>query len=97
MVDEQGLSVAELARKATISRESLYKLLAGKVPQPRSSTIRLLAQALGVSILDLTEPHDEVLVYARTEIINGERVVVIPKRNSKDSLVVLAEDVRIAG
>jgi transcriptional regulator with XRE-family HTH domain len=49
---EQALSQQELADKARIARSTVLKLEAG-VAQPRPSTLRKLARALGIKPVDL--------------------------------------------
>lgn len=45
----QGLSLTELASSSGMQRASLQKLLAGQVPNPKLSTIRRIADSLGLS------------------------------------------------
>lgn len=47
-LQKRGWSEAELARRAGVPKESLYKQLQGKVENPRGDTIRRIANALGV-------------------------------------------------
>lgn len=47
---EKGVVVADLARKANISRQSIYKILDNKVKDPGGATMLRLADALGVSV-----------------------------------------------
>ena len=51
---ELGWSRAELARQSGISRESIYKYLAGSIHKPRGDNLRAISQALGVSEVWLT-------------------------------------------
>ncbi|MGC9983433.1 MAG: helix-turn-helix domain-containing protein [Polyangia bacterium] len=44
---ERGLSVAELASKAGISRPAVYNIESGHIENPRPETVRRLEQALG--------------------------------------------------
>ena len=44
----KGLSPDELASRAQISRTALYQIESGKTTRPRASTVRKLAEALGV-------------------------------------------------
>lgn len=48
-----GLSVAELARAATLTENAIYRLEAGDRTQPRADTIEALSRALGVSADEL--------------------------------------------
>ena len=47
-------SRAELARQSGISKESIYKYLAGSIHKPRGDNLRAISQALGVSEVWLT-------------------------------------------
>lgn len=51
---ELGWSRAELARRSGISKESIYKYLAGGIDKPRGNNLRAISQALGVSEVWLT-------------------------------------------
>lgn len=52
-----GISRTELARRAHISRESLYKLLRGEISSPSISTLHGLAVALEISPLYLIRQY----------------------------------------
>ena len=54
ILEERGWSRAELARRADIGRENIYKYLAGGVEKPRGKTLQAIAGALGVSEMWLT-------------------------------------------
>ena len=53
-LDQQGLSLERLAKKAGVHYVSLVRLEAGTF-DPRLSTLRKLAQALEVSVCDLID------------------------------------------
>ena len=46
LIQQQGIGVTELARRARLSRECIYKLQRGDIKQPELSTIICLAKAL---------------------------------------------------
>lgn len=46
LIQQQGIGIAELARRTKLSRECIYKLQRGDVKQPELSTIICLAKAL---------------------------------------------------
>jgi len=52
---EAGLSVHELADLSGIQAKTLYQIEAGNHQHPRMSTVRAVAEALGI-------PHTELLV-----------------------------------
>jgi XRE family transcriptional regulator, fatty acid utilization regulator len=54
-----GMTQQDLAMKAGLSISAVVQLEGGKVPDPRISTLRALARALGVSVDRLTENDDE--------------------------------------
>ena len=51
---ELGWPRAELARQSGISKESIYKYLAGSIDKPRGNKLRAISKALGVSEVWLT-------------------------------------------
>lgn len=64
----RGLSQRELAERANVSPATVYEMEAGRRPQPRGSTLRKLAHALGVDVSELVEdfyaPKDSSLLSA---------------------------------
>jgi transcriptional regulator with XRE-family HTH domain len=64
----RGLSQRELAERAKVSPATVYEMEAGRRPQPRGSTLRKLAEALGVDVSELVEdfyaPKDSSLLSA---------------------------------
>ena len=62
----RGLSQRELAERANVSPATVYEMEAGRRPQPRGSTLRKLADALGVDVSELVEdfyaPKDSSLL-----------------------------------
>ncbi len=64
----RGLSQRELAELANVSPATVYEMEAGRRPQPRGSTLRKLASALGVDVSELIEdfysPIDSSLLSA---------------------------------
>lgn len=64
----RGLSQRELAERAKVSPATVYEMEAGRRPQPRGSTLRKLADALGVDVSELVEdfyaPKDSGLLTA---------------------------------
>ena len=55
MREAKGLSQADLARRAKITREYVNKLEAGKKKNPSLDVLRRLAKALGVPVAALLE------------------------------------------
>lgn len=55
--DRRALTQQELAAKASITRAALARIEAGNA-EPRPSTTRALARALGVQVEDLMGPID---------------------------------------
>ncbi len=53
----RGLSVEDLAARAGLARGEVYKLEAGRRPDPRASTVRALAGVLGASCDALIGPE----------------------------------------
>lgn len=49
----RGLTQAELAEASGVERSHLAKIERGEVGEPRPDTLRRLAEALGVEVLDL--------------------------------------------
>ncbi len=82
----RGLSQRELAERASVSPATIYELEAGRRPQPRGSTLRKLAGALGIDVSELVEafysPKD-------SSLLTGERALKMPRerlaREIKDS------------
>jgi|SRR5215203_4331272 len=54
----RGLSQRALAKKSKVSPATIYELENGRRPDPRPSTLRKVADALGVEVQDLLEPSD---------------------------------------
>jgi|Laugresu1bdmlbsd_1035121.scaffolds.fasta_scaffold93104_1 transcriptional regulator with XRE-family HTH domain len=46
----RGFSLQQLAEKASVSEVSLYAIIGGTTPDPRVSTLRAVADALGVTL-----------------------------------------------
>jgi flavin reductase (DIM6/NTAB) family NADH-FMN oxidoreductase RutF len=53
---ELDLSPADLARRTGLSRSHLYQLLRGDRADPRATTLQRLAEALDLSLTDLSNP-----------------------------------------
>ena len=49
----QGYEQAEIAKRAGMSPQAWHRLEAGDRPDPRISTVQLVAKVLGVNIADL--------------------------------------------
>jgi flavin reductase (DIM6/NTAB) family NADH-FMN oxidoreductase RutF len=56
---DRQLSPAEFARRADLSLSHVYQLLRGDRPDPRGTTLRKVASALGLSESDLARPDLE--------------------------------------
>ena len=54
---ERGLSPADFAKRADLSLSHVYQLLRGDRPDPRATTLRKVASALGLSESELSAPH----------------------------------------
>jgi transcriptional regulator with XRE-family HTH domain len=54
-----GLTQQELAVKAGLSMSAVAHLEGGRIPDPRLSTLKALARALGVSLDDLARDEGE--------------------------------------
>jgi len=48
--ENRGWTVLDLAREANVSSVSLYGIIGGTTPDPRVSTLRAVADALGVTL-----------------------------------------------
>jgi transcriptional regulator with XRE-family HTH domain len=74
----RGLSQRELAERASVSPATIYEMEAGRRPQPRGSTLRKLAEALGVDVSELVEdfyaPKDSSLLSAERSLRLTEEV-----------------------
>ena len=57
---EKGWDQKELARRAGVSRTTLYHLLHGQTVRPRSSTLGRLAVALGTTVAALERPREHL-------------------------------------
>ncbi len=72
----RGLSQRELAERASVSPATVFELEAGRRPQPRGSTLRKLAGALGVDVSELVEdfysPKD-------SSLLTPERALKMPR------------------
>ncbi len=72
----RGLSQRELAERASVSPATIYELEAGRRPQPRGSTLRKLAGALGIDVSELVEafyfPKD-------SSLLTPERALKMPR------------------
>jgi Zn-dependent peptidase ImmA (M78 family)/transcriptional regulator with XRE-family HTH domain len=75
---DKGLTQAELARRANLSRVALGKIERGEVT-PRSDTLAELARALRVTVRDLVshvEPLSRVRFRAKKRVNNREQILV---------------------
>jgi predicted RNase H-like HicB family nuclease/DNA-binding Xre family transcriptional regulator len=81
----RGLSQRALAVSSGVSPATIYELETGRRPQPRPSTLRKLADALGVEVAELLEETSQEVadvgtftaVYELTE--DGWWVVSVPE------------------
>lgn len=64
-----GISQTELARRAGMSRENLYRLLRGEVSNPSIETLHGLAASLGVSALQLMRLYFDDLSLGRGTLL----------------------------
>lgn len=53
---QQGWDIGELARRAQVSRTTLYQLDRGRIRRPHAATLGRIAAALGLSLADLLRP-----------------------------------------
>lgn len=81
-----GISQTELARRAGISRENLYRLMRGEVANPSIETLHGLAASLGVSALQLLRLYFDDLHLGRGTLL--------PSRQ-RDDHVSFVQDVTI--
>lgn len=56
---DRGLTAEELARKAGINYSALKNLWQGRTLDPKYSTLRAIARALGVTVEQLEVPSEE--------------------------------------
>jgi transcriptional regulator with XRE-family HTH domain len=59
VLEGQGWSQQTLSKRSGVHYQQIYKLLHGETPDPRISTIKRLAKALGVSMDYLTGMDEE--------------------------------------
>lgn len=72
---EEGWSVAELARRADISRDSAYDYVAGEIDNPRGKTLEKIAAAFGRTEIQL-----------RTGVIETAPTRNIPLLSTRDAM-----------
>lgn len=61
---EQGLTAEQLARRADIQYSALKNLWQGRTKDPKYSTLRAVARALGVAVEQLEESEPGPVVLA---------------------------------
>lgn len=85
----RGLSQRELAERANVSPATVYEMEAGRRPQPRGSTLRKLADALGVDVSELVEdfysPKD-------SSLLTAERALKMPRESLERAIKAEATD-----
>lgn len=59
LLDERGLSIAEVAREAGMAKQQLHAILSGKNPNPGVLTVQRIASAIGVTLAELFGAGDE--------------------------------------
>jgi len=72
LMQSQGISEAELARRSNIPQPTLHKILSGKTDDPRASTLKALANAFEVSVDELlsgTDVHSQANRKSKTQSI----------------------------
>lgn len=69
--EAQHLTQAELARKCGLSRAYINALESGNVKEPSARTMGLLAEALGVDIMEMLEATGTIRIQDRSQI-SGE-------------------------
>ena len=63
----RGLTQAELSEASDVERSHLAKIERGEVEEPRPDTLRRLAEALGVEVLDLLYGELSVGIFGAPE------------------------------
>ncbi len=63
----KGLTQAELAQASCVERSHLAKIERGEIEEPRPGTLRRLAEALGVEVLDLLYGEASIEVFVASE------------------------------
>ncbi|HXI15459.1 MAG TPA: helix-turn-helix transcriptional regulator [Chloroflexota bacterium] len=53
----RGLSIAALAKKASVAQRTVWMLESGQIPEPRAKTIYKIATALGRDPREISEFH----------------------------------------
>ena len=55
LMNEKGISQAELARRSGVSKQSITELVKGRSKEPTFSKAKAIADALGVTLEDMAE------------------------------------------
>lgn len=79
LMHERSISEAELARQTGIPQPTLHKILSGKTGDPRSSTLKSLADFFGISI-------DGLITGTHTQTHNGNNTQSIPVIDWNDTV-----------
>lgn len=58
LAKEQGLTTDDLARRADLKYSVVKNLWQGRTADPKYSTLRAIARALGISVEQLEAPED---------------------------------------
>jgi transcriptional regulator with XRE-family HTH domain len=67
----KGLGLKELATRAELSKQALYKIELGSSRMPRAATLLKIAQALGVPLDDLLDPEPNARHEGQDEVIGA--------------------------
>lgn len=65
--EEKGLSLAELARRTSISKGYLHNLESGEIQSPSADNLFKIANALGTTIADLMDEEHHVSLHSDTD------------------------------
>lgn len=59
LMKQQGITPAELARRSGVSKQTINELIKGRSKEPTFTKAKLLANGLGVTLVDFVRMLDE--------------------------------------
>lgn len=83
LIKQTGISEAELARKINIPRATINRLVSGKTPDPRASTLNIIASYFNVSV-DQLLGIKPLFMNQNNDLITNNHIT-IPILNWKDA------------
>lgn len=94
LLNKQGLSCAEVERRAGLNQNNLYYVLKGITKNPSSKILQAVSETLGVTVNDLyNSSFDNIL--EENKFLNGEHINLLRKILDELSMEIESQKLQI--